>query len=55
LPDALPVLSSPAAALSQDPAAVLIAVVIPAWRQPGLLPEALDSVLAQLALQLHGS
>ncbi|MCB4820644.1 glycosyltransferase [Roseicella aerolata] len=32
---------------SQDPAAVRLAVVIPAWNQPGLLPEALASVLGQ--------
>lgn len=34
-------------AAPQDPAAVAIAVIIPAWRQPGLLPEALAAVLAQ--------
>jgi hypothetical protein len=48
LPDALPVLGTLPRAVPQDPAAVAIAVIIPAWRQPGLLPEALASVLAQL-------
>ena len=48
MPDALPVLGTLPRAVPQDPAAVAIAVIIPAWRQPGLLPEALASVLAQL-------
>lgn len=49
MPDALPalVLPPPGLASPQDPAAVAIAVIIPAWRQPGLLPEALAAVLAQ--------
>src|SRR5688572_8504387 len=40
-------MTPPSAVAPQDPAAVAIVVVIPAWRQPGLLPEALASVLAQ--------
>ena len=31
-----------------------IAVVIPAWRQPGLLPEAIASVLGQEGLGQEG-
>src|SRR4051794_4382568 len=49
LPDSLsagPVAVS-SVALPLDPGAVTVAVVIPAWNQPGLLPEALASVLAQ--------
>ncbi|MFZ4409890.1 MAG: glycosyltransferase [Paracraurococcus sp.] len=36
------------ATLRRDPLAVRVAVVIPAWNQPGLLPEALEAVLAQV-------
>ena len=39
--------ASDAAAPGCDPTQVVIAVVIPAHRQPGLLPEAIASVLAQ--------
>ncbi|MDO9711065.1 glycosyltransferase [Paracraurococcus lichenis] len=49
MPDSLPVrpVTMPRAMLPQDPAAVAVAVVIPAWNQPGLLPEAIEAVLGQ--------
>ena len=49
MPDSLPAIAvaGPEAASPPDPAAVSIVVVIPAWGQPGLLPEALEAVLAQ--------
>src|SRR3712207_6272408 len=39
--------AEPPAAAAPDPREVAIAVVIPAYGQPALLPEALESVLAQ--------
>ncbi|TCZ66033.1 glycosyltransferase [Roseicella aquatilis] len=50
MPDTPPATATAGAAVPvQDPAQVAIAVVIPAWNQPGLLPEALASLLAQEA------
>ncbi|MFC7472730.1 glycosyltransferase [Dankookia sp. GCM10030260] len=47
MPDSRAALTLPPPAPPQDPAAVAIVVIVPAWNQPGLLPEALASVLAQ--------
>lgn len=47
LPDSLTLRPAGLHDQALDPAAVRLAVVIPAYNQPGLLPEALASVLAQ--------